>query len=160
MSPVLVPQALDPVGALVLVDSRDPEADPIEVRFTTDPESWSFPWQKNATMFSGIGGWNAIQAWPTVLKDAQITCGSGGSSPLDFTTMRTLKAMALDHRAVYGYRDPFGNEGSVYILAFDERFRSAGAMWDYTLALSVRALSKFYGGDVPSYIYQPPPPAP
>lgn len=118
------------------------------VTFTADPVGFVPDWAKRATEFQGVGGWNVIQDWGMEPKDLKLRLQSGAGGPLAFATMKALKALHRVKGATYAYADSFGNQFSVFMLEYQEALRvggGTGGLWDYTMTLSVRTITKLYG---------------
>lgn len=118
------------------------------VTFTADPRGFVPEWPKRATIFQGVGDWNVVQDFGMPTKDLLLRLQSGDTGPLSLDAVKALKALHRVKGATYAYADSFGNAFTVFMLDFQETLRVGGqngGLWDYTMTLSVRAITALYG---------------
>lgn len=123
---------LDPIGSLFLDG----------VQFTTDPTTYQRQWPKRITKVDVIGG-NTVLDFGRKAKDIELMLQSGGQY-LSREVVDALETRAGALGAGYPFVDWEGTEATVVIAAFDPQEALPG-LYEYTMALWVRALAKLRG---------------
>ena len=115
------------------------------IRFTTDPGTYTRNWPRRMSVHKGLQGAVTIQSFGRFAKDMVLQLGSGSNQWMELSLVQAIESLMAVDNGVYSFTDWIGNAFTVFILSFDPDPTFIGTLHTYSMSLQVRSILTLHG---------------